>query len=273
MDRKPAVAGTFYPASRERLESLVAECFAAGEPGSEKKRFIGAVVPHAGLVYSGHVAAALYGTAEIPERLVVLSPNHTGAGRPAAIQSEGSWLTPLGALPVDADLAGEIAASSSLVEEDRLAHLREHSLEVQLPFLQYLGRPQKFVPLCLSLPSYAACESLGEALADVLRRHEEEGEHVAIVASSDMNHYESHEVTLKKDQRAIDAILALDPEELWKRVRAEDISMCGIIPATVMLVAARRLGASHATLVRHATSGEVSGDYGAVVGYASVLVS
>jgi len=271
--RYPAVSGTFYEETAARLESQVDECFAAGlGEGSRvsRERFIGAVVPHAGLVYSGHVAAAFYSAAELPKRLIILCPNHTGQGHFAAISSAGSWRTPLGDVPVDSDLAARLMAKTRLLTEDSVAHAREHSLEVQLPFLQRLGFEFSFVPICLGAPRYDVCEEIGTAIADVIASAQEP---VGIVASSDFNHYENQQETLRKDQLAIDQVLARDPKELWRVVEDEDISMCGYIPTTTMLIAANRLGASKATLLRHATSGDINHDYRRVVGYAAIMVS
>lgn len=274
MDRHPAVAGTFYEGSPERLSSQVSECFDKASVRVEHKLpMIGAIVPHAGLMYSGHVAAALYASVTLPSRFIILCPNHTGRGKGTAINSEGAWLTPLGRVRVDEPLAAELRQTSPVFVEDSTAHAREHSLEVQLPLLQHLlGDRFTFVPVCMATPSYDICAEAGGAIARVIDEHRKRGETIGILASSDMNHYLDQKTTLKKDQRAIDEILSLSPETLWNVVIDEDISMCGFIPATTMLIAANRLGATGATLVRHATSGDVSGDYGYVVGYASIVV-
>jgi len=266
--RPPAVAGSFYEASPERLRAQVQACFAANSKTATKERFIGAVVPHAGLMYSGHVAAAFYGLAELPKRFIILCPNHTGIGHFAAINREGEWRTPLGAVPVDTALADALMSKTRLLGDDWKAHAREHSLEVQLPFLQQLVGNFTFVPICLAAPRYAFCEEIGNAIADVVQN-----EPIGILASSDLNHYENQEVTLSKDQRAIDQVLALNPESLWRVVEEEDISMCGFIPTTTMLIAAGKLGAQNARLIKHATSGDINGDYAHVVGYAAIIVS
>lgn len=275
MDRQPAVAGTFYERSPERLAAQVGACFEkAAAPAGAKIPMIGAIVPHAGFIYSGHVAAELYAQVALPSRFVILCPNHTGRGRAVAINSEGAWLTPLGRVRVDEPLAAELRSESHVFEEDSSAHAREHSLEVQLPLLQHLlGDRFTFVPVCMASPRFDSCAEAGGAIARVIAEHRTRGEAIGIIASSDMNHYLDQETTLRKDQRAIDAILRLDPDALWDTVLREEISMCGFIPATTMLIAARRLGAATATLIRHATSGDVSGDYGYVVGYASIVVS
>lgn len=266
--RPPAVAGSFYEASPERLRAQVQECFAANPKTATKERFVGAVVPHAGLMYSGHVAAAFYGLAELPKRFIILCPNHTGIGHFAAINREGEWRTPLGAVPVDTALADALMSKTRLLGDDWKAHAREHSLEVQLPFLQQLVGNFTFVPICLAAPRYAFCEEIGNAIADVVQN-----EPIGILASSDLNHYANQEVTLIKDRRAIDQVLALDPDSLWRVVDEEDISMCGFIPTTTMLIAARKLGAQNARLIKHATSGDINHDYAHVVGYAAILIS
>ncbi|HEX9163403.1 MAG TPA: AmmeMemoRadiSam system protein B [Thermoanaerobaculia bacterium] len=269
--RPPAVAGQFYESNPARLHAQVEECFAENPRVEAKERFIGAVVPHAGLMYSGHVAAAFYALADLPKRFVILCPNHTGFGHFAAINREGAWRTPLGDVPIDSKLAGALMAKSALLAEDTRAHAREHSLEVQLPFLQeLLGSDFTFVPICLGAPRYEMCEQIGNAIADVISAEEEP---VGMIASSDLNHYEDQKETLRKDQLAIDQVLALNPRELWRVVEEFDVSMCGFIPTTTMLIAAERLGATKAKLIKHATSGDVNRDYSHVVGYAAILIS
>ena len=268
--RPPAVAGTFYEGSPERLRKQVDACFSANPPAQAKERMIGAVVPHAGLMYSGHVAAAIYALADLPKRLIILCPNHTGAGHFAAINREGAWRTPFGDVAIETSLADALMAKTQLLAEDARAHAREHSLEVQLPFLQRLLGDFTFVPICLGAHRYDYAEEIGRVIADVVR---EEKEPIAILASSDLNHYEDQRETLRKDQLAIDQVLARNPRELWRVVDEYDVSMCGFIPTTTMLVAANALGASDARLIKHATSGDVNGDYSHVVGYAAISVA
>jgi AmmeMemoRadiSam system protein B len=267
MVRPPAVAGTFYEGTPERLRAQVDACFAANPPAKQQERFLGAVVPHAGLMYSGHVAAAFYAQAKLPRRLIILCPNHTGAGHFAAINREGSWRTPLGDVPIDTPLADALLAKTKLLAEDVKAHAREHSLEVQLPFLQRVLGTFTFVPICLGAHRYEVAEEVGRAIAEVM------GEDTAILASSDLNHYEDQRTTLRKDQLAIDQVLARNPRELWRVAGELDVSMCGFIPTTAMLVAANTLGASNARLIKHATSGDINHDYSHVVGYASILIN
>ncbi|HVR40622.1 MAG TPA: AmmeMemoRadiSam system protein B [Thermoanaerobaculia bacterium] len=267
--RPPAVAGAFYEGTADRLRAEVDRCFAANPSAPAKESFIGAVVPHAGLMYSGHVAAALYASVDIPKRLIILCPNHTGFGHFAAINREGAWRTPLGDARIDTQLADALIAKTRLLGNDTQAHAREHSLEVQLPFLQALG-DFTFVPICLGAHRFDYAHEIGNAIADVIR---EANDAIAIIASSDLNHYEDQQATLRKDQLAIDEVLALNPEELWRVVDEFDVSMCGFIPTTTMLIAAKKLGATRAKLIKHATSGDINGDYAHVVGYASIVVS
>ncbi|MGZ5432569.1 MAG: AmmeMemoRadiSam system protein B, partial [Thermoanaerobaculia bacterium] len=252
-----------------RLTSQIDACFAANAAPLAKERFIGAVVPHAGLMYSGHVAAAFYRLAELPKRFIILCPNHTGAGHFAAINHQGAWRTPLGEVAIDSSLADALMARTPLLVEDARAHAREHSLEVQLPFLQRLLGDFTFVPICLGAHRYDYAEEIGRAISDVLTNERD----VAILASSDLNHYEDQRETLRKDQLVIDQVLARNPQELWRVVDEYDVSMCGFIPTTTMLLAANALGATEARLIKHATSGDVNGDYSHVVGYAALLIS
>ena len=279
MMRAPAVAGRFYPSHPRQLERDVRQFLGqAGEtspeetaPGSQPRTpAIGCIVPHAGYVYSGAVAGAVYARLDLPRRFLVVGPRHYPQGAPLAILSEGAWRTPFGDAPLDADLAAALARACPLLREDALAHEREHAIEVQLPFLQLLRPEFQFVPIALGTDRYQAFEDLGRAAAGVIAKLKEP---VLLVASSDMNHYESDEVTRRKDSLAIEKILALDPRGLYDVVRRESISMCGYGPAVTMLVAAKELGATRAELVRYATSAEVSGDYDRVVGYAGIVVS
>jgi AmmeMemoRadiSam system protein B len=263
MDRDPAVAGRFYPGDPARLAREVDGFLAAAK---EPVRALGLVAPHAGYVYSGAVAGAVYAHVVVPERVIVLGPNHTGAGGDVALWADGSWETPLGKVPVDAALARALLASP-LVEADPAAHRLEHSLEVQVPFLQRRQRRLSIVPLCLGPLGYSACEALGE---EVARAASAGG--ALVVASSDMSHYLPAAEARARDERALERLLALDPRGLHEVVRREHITMCGFVPATVMLVAALAMGATRADLVRYGHSGETSGDDRSVVGYAGVVV-
>jgi AmmeMemoRadiSam system protein B len=268
--RHPAVAGKFYPGDPDDLRMEVREYLSQDSTANQTPvRALGCIAPHAGYMYSGHVAGAVFARLEVPKRCIVLCPNHTGVGRALAIMSEGAWQTPLGDVPVDGRLAAALKERFPALQEDATAHRAEHAAEVELPFL-LLRQPEfRFVPIALGTRQFDALEELGKALADVVAT---QNSPILIVASSDMNHYESDAVTRVKDHRAIERILTLDPRGLYDVVTQQDISMCGLGPALAMLTAARQLGAKSAELVKYATSGDVSGDRNMVVGYAGVVV-
>ena len=264
--RNPAVAGRFYPPDRATLQDEV-EAFLLDRGASQPA--VGCVVPHAGYIYSGPVAGAVYAAMDVPRRCLVLCPNHTGKGRPLAIMSTGAWATPLGEVAIDSSLAAALAQRFPLLSEDSEAHRSEHAIEVQLPFLQQRNRQLTFVPIALGTGQFEVLEHLGQAVADVVRQQTDP---VLLVASSDMNHYENDRTTREKDLKAIEQMLAMDARGLFDVVTSENISMCGFGPTVVVLTAAKRLGASSAQLVKYATSGDVSGDRERVVGYAGVVV-
>ncbi|SNB45683.1 AmmeMemoRadiSam system protein B [Geobacter sp. DSM 9736] len=267
MIRQPAVAGQFYPRNgnvlREDLSRLIVTA-------DLLKRAIGIISPHAGYMYSGAVAGSLYGLIEVPRTVVILGPNHHGVGARAASFPEGEWATPLGNVPIAERLSQILKRHAPLVEEDPAAHHYEHSLEVQVPFLQYVRPDVSILPLCLGFSDYASCRQLGTGLARAIEEYREE---VLIVASSDMTHYESADIARAKDELALNEVLALNPEGLLNVCRTRGVTMCGVIPATVMLVAALELGAVGASLERYATSGDVTGDKKQVVAYAALTVN
>lgn len=265
--RHPAVAGRFYPRDPEELRAEVQTYLS--QVDRAPVRAIGCIAPHAGYMYSGHVAGAVFAWIEIPRRCIVMCPNHTGMGHALTILSEGAWETPLGEVPIDAELATALKQRFGVLQEDAAAHRAEHAAEVELPFLQMRQPELKFVPIALGTGQFEVLEQLGKALADVISAQKDP---ILIVASSDMNHYESDAMTRVKDHRAIERILALDPRGLHEVVTQQDISMCGFGPAVAMLTAARQLGARFAELVKYATSGDISGDRDMVVGYAGVVV-
>jgi AmmeMemoRadiSam system protein B len=269
--RTPAVAGRFYPGRAEELLREVRQYTSPVEApiGTGRIAAIGCVAPHAGYIYSGGVAGAVYSRLEIPERCVILCPNHTGNGRALAVMANTTWQTPLGDVAADADLGARLLRRFPALQEDSAAHRAEHAIEVQLPFLQAQQPELNIVPIVIGTSDFDVLRGLGEALADVIADRDEK---VLIIASSDMNHYESDAVTRVKDHKAIERVLALDARGLWEVVMNEDITMCGFGPTIVMLTAAKLLGATSATLVKYATSGEVSGDYESVVGYAGIIV-
>jgi len=269
--RHPAVAGRFYPGDPDDLRTEARGYLSQSSFGKQSPvRAVGCIAPHAGYMYSGHVAGAVFARVEIPRRCIVMCPNHTGMGVPLSVMSEGAWETPLGEVAIDSELAGALKKRFPALQEDSAAHRAEHAAEVELPFLQIRQAELKFVPIALGTRQFEALEQLGKALADVVVAQKDP---VLIIASSDMNHYESDAVTRVKDHRAIERILTLDPRGLFDVVTQQDISMCGLGPAVAMLTAARQLGAKSAELVKYATSGDISGDRDTVVGYAGVVVS
>lgn len=275
MVRPPAVAGSFYPADAGELARQVDE-FCAGTESGERTRAVACVVPHAGYMYSGHVAGAVYGELYPPHRYILLGPRHYPQGQPMAILSEGSWRTPLGDAEIDAPLAAALLDACPRLRDDELAHAREHSLEVQIPFLQRMvsnGSGFRFVPVVLASDRYPVLEELGRAVAQVIAKADaDRAGPVLIIASTDLNHYESQEATHVKDSHAIDRILALDARGLYDTVRNEGITMCGYAATVAAIIAAKDLGAREARLVRYATSGDVNGDYSRVVGYAGIVI-
>ena len=264
--REPAVAGAFYPRNAAQLDRQLDQLMpsdAALHP------LLACIAPHAGYIYSGRVAGQLFGHLELPRRVVVIGPNHTGLGAAVAVAPDDAWNTPLGPVPVDRELAELLLARHPDASRDPGAHRREHSIEVQLPFLLRRRPDVTVLPVCLRHLGYAGCERLGESLAVIA---DELGEPLGIVASSDMTHYEPDAEARDRDHRAIVQMLARDPAGLYEIVHREGITMCGVVPATVALVAARLMGATSAHLSSYATSGDVSGDHSAVVGYAGVCI-
>jgi hypothetical protein len=268
MIRPPAVAGTFYPSDPRELVRQIDEFTLAAAPAA-KIAARGCLVPHAGYMFSGHVVGAVFASIEIPARCILLGPRHYPRGEAMAILTEGSFATPLGEARIDSELARALAYECPRLREDAVAHEREHSLEVEIPFLQRLAGDLQFVPVVIATDRYPAIEELGRAVARVVAAQKEA---VLVIASSDLNHYESDAITRAKDEHAIARILALDPQALYDTVRREQISMCGYAATVAMLVAMRELGATDARLVRHATSGDINGDREHVVGYAGIVV-
>ncbi|NOY94662.1 MAG: AmmeMemoRadiSam system protein B [Deltaproteobacteria bacterium] len=266
LDRMPAVAGRFYPADTNALHTQVDGLLTA-EPAEERDALM-VVAPHAGYAYSGGVAGATYAGVRVPPSVVILGPNHTGLGARAAILTRGGFHIPGATIPVDASVAEEIRGNG-LLTEDRKAHRMEHSIEVQLPFLVRKNPKLRIVPICLGDMTYASCARIGLAIADVVESH---GREVLLVASTDMSHYLPAEEARRLDHHALEHIVGLDPEGLYETVRRERLSMCGFIPTTVALCAAKALGAKSAELVRYANSGDVSGDTQRVVGYAGLVI-
>lgn len=266
MQRHAAVAGQFYPGTREQLRTVLAGLIPSV---SKKRRVLGIVAPHAGYVYSGAIAGRVYGQAEMPPAVLIIGPNHHGAGAAAALYPEGEWLTPLGPIVIEPRLTALIKQCIPFVESDSTAHRFEHSLEVQVPFVQYLRPDAAMAALCLGYGDFATVQEIGRGVAAAIREY---GEDVLIVASSDMTHYESADSARRKDEQALARVLAFDPEGLLKICRGEHITMCGVIPTAVMLVASLALGATQAELTAYGNSGDITGDNRQVVGYAAVSV-
>ncbi len=266
MLRKPAVAGRFYSDKPEVLQGELGLYLAAG---AHDRAAIGILVPHAGYVFSGSIAAEAYKIIEIPRTILILGPNHHGLGGQATVFASGSWQTPLGEVPVAADLASRLLLDCDMLEADELAHRLEHSIEVQIPFLQMLRDDLRILPISLGQGNFEDWLRLGRQLGQTL---EQWHERVLLIASSDMNHFESAAHTEIVDRLAIKQMENYDPVGLFSLVREQNISMCGVIPAIVMLEAAAVLGATSCSLLRYDHSGRVSGDMQSVVGYASLIV-
>jgi AmmeMemoRadiSam system protein B len=278
MRRQPAVAGQFYAGEPELLRDQTRRLLVATE---ERQPVKAVVSPHAALQYSGIVAGQVYARIQPVEVYLMLGPNHTGLGAPIACVSEGEWETPLGAVSIDRELMMALRSACPLIHHDTASHAREHSLEVQLPFLQTLGAAFRIAPMVLGSLSYATCDVLGRAIAQTVRRAVCP---VVIIASTDMTHagrsyrhlppagMTAHAFACQEDRYAIDRVMALDPEGLYRVVRERRMTMCGFVPTTVILIACRELGATKATLVRYMTSADVSGDSDTAVGYAGLLI-
>lgn len=265
MVRNPAVAGQFYSARKEALQKEVEKYLLKD---ADKIKAIGVVSPHAGYMYSGPVAGATLSSAKFEETCIIMGPNHTGDGKPFSVMTEGTWRTPLGDCEIDAELAKSILENSKYLQEDEVAHRYEHSVEVQIPFLQVLKGEFKIVPMVLSHAKVEIYKAIGKDIAKSLK----EKRIATIIASSDMTHYEPQDIAKEKDKKAIDAILNLDEDGLMTAIESYDISMCGYAPVCVMLAASKELGAKKAKLVKYQTSGDITGDYDGVVGYAGILV-
>ncbi len=266
--RNPAVAGQFYPATASEITEQI-EGFL--DKSVKRSDYSACLMPHAGYVYSGAVAVAVASRINIPERVVLLGPNHTGYGAGFSIMASGVWQTPMAPVRIDQDLAGALLAGSKYLQNDHLAHKFEHSLEVELPILQYFRKDFQIVPVCFMSDDYQALAAVGKEIASVLKDlHLEKS--TLILASSDMTHYEPKASAGKKDNAAIQAILDLDEQRLFKTVRELKITMCGYAPVVAMLSAVKSLGAKSAELVKYQTSGDITGDNDSVVGYAGILV-
>lgn len=276
--RRSVFAGYFYPGSRERVIEVIEWSFRHGlGPGvlprvsSERRKIsLGYVVPHAGYIYSGPVAAHVYFDMALegtPSSIVIIGTNHTGYGKPISVYPEGVWETPLGRLEVDNELGGLLVENSEIADFDTYAHIEEHSVEVQLPFIQYLyGDRVKILPVVMGIHTPEVARDIAQS---ILKSTSKLNRDIVILASSDFNHYESHETTMRKDNMAIEKILTLDTEEFYRVISDENISICGPGGIMVLMEIAKKLGAK-AKLLKHATSGDISRDKSTVVGYASI---
>jgi MEMO1 family protein len=240
------------------------------DPGRPAIQVRACLLPHAGYMYSGHVAGAVLARIALPRKIIILGVRHYPRGAPAAILSTGAWRTPLGDARIDEALAEALKKACPLLREDSVAHGTEHSLEVQLPFLQVLAPDFTFAPVALGTVQFESLVSVGEAIAHVL---EASNENVLLLTTSDLNHYEEDATTRVKDRKAIDQLLALEPRGLYDTCRNEKISMCGLGPAVATLTAMNALSVKKPELVKYATSADVSGDRSAVVGYAGMIFS
>lgn len=268
MDRQPIVSGQFYPGDERDLSRQVREYLAAGGPKSGKPTLL-AMVPHAGYPYSGPTAGKVVAEADIADTALLFGPNHSGRGRALAVWPEGGWRTPMGRTPVDSNLADALIEAEPRLKRDYEAHMYEHSLEVVLPFLVAAKPGVKVVPVCVAEPRPEVLFSVAENIAGALGKWPEQ---VSIVVSSDMSHYISHDKAKERDAKALKAIEKLDPRALLEVVRRENITMCGVLPMALGLAVAKAMGAEKARVVDYATSGEASGDFARVVGYAGVIV-
>lgn len=268
MIRKPAVAGQFYSGSRG---SLLKEVESLIDRSAEKEDAIGVVSPHAGYVYSGAVAGAALSSIKPKPTYIIMGPNHTGLGGQFSLSASDSFETPLGEVKIDKILKDLIKKNSRYIKEDEYAHSREHSIEVQLPFLQILQKDFGIVPIVISYADIGVYQDIGRSIANAIKELKLKKD-ITIIASSDMTHYEPYEIVKEKDSKAIEAILELDENKLVDRIDKLNISMCGYAPCAILLVAAKELGAKKAKLIKYQTSGEASGDYSSVVGYAGVRI-
>jgi MEMO1 family protein len=266
MIRQPFASGKFYSCSKKNLISQIGSM---ADPDTVPNDAIGVISPHAGYIYSGLVACELFSKVRITDSVILLGVNHYSAGSPAAIYGKGVWSTPLGNIEVDEDISKAICKKTKLIVEDESAHAREHSIEVQIPIMQYFRPDFKIAPILFAGSTIKDYQHIADALAEVISNARKK---ILIVASSDMTHYEPQQDTLEKDRLAIDAVLRLDEKLLIERVMQHNITMCGYIPAAVMIAAAKSLGGKSARLIRYMTSGDITGDKTEVVGYAGIII-
>ena len=276
--RKPYVANAFYAGTKTALTNQITDCFThkfgPGQiPKAEKtgpRKILGIISPHAGYMYSGPVAAngfAKLAADGCPETFIVLGPNHTGQGSGVSILIDGAWETPIGTTKIQTELAARIQKSNALLDIDEASHAYEHSIEVQLPFIQYLyGDTAKFIPICMMMQDLQTSRDIAKSIVEQTK-----GKDFVIVASSDFTHYEPHEVVNRKDATAIDAILKLDDQTLNELGESNRVTMCGYGPISVLMAVANLIPRVKVQLLTHKTSGDITGDKSAVVGYSSLV--
>ena len=269
--RPPVVAGQFYS---ETASGLLKQLKQLIDPQAKKEKIIGAIVPHAGYIYSGRVAGAVFSAMAAADTFIILGPNHTGLGKQFSLMSSGMWKTPLGDVEIDEELSKALLKNSQILEEDDLAHRREHSLEVELPFLQYLfsrtGEKIKIVPIVIGGGNLSDYQKLGKELYQAVGQAKKK---IVALASSDMTHYEAQEAAESKDKKALDKILNLDEKGLLDIIDEYNITMCGSAPVAVLLSYAKEMRAHTARLIKYETSAATSGDSSSVVGYAGVIIA
>jgi AmmeMemoRadiSam system protein B len=265
MIRNPYVAGYFYPGTAAELRAAVAGLVDKNAPREDA---IGLLVPHAGYMYSGPVTGATVSRIKFKDTFIIIGPSHSGLGKPFSVMTGGAWRTPLGDVETDTELAEKIVAVSKYLEADEEAHREEHAVEVQLPFLQYFKPDVRIVPIIIGGGGGGAYLEIGKDIARALQELRREA---VIMASGDMTHYEPHDTAKEKDLYAVEAMLALDVEELTRRYKSRRITMCAYPPVACAISAARELGATRGELVQYRTSGDATGDYTQVVGYAGVI--
>lgn len=278
MKRKPAVAGYFYESDEDLLRERIKWCYTHPVgPGriptklGDKRSIKGLISPHAGYEFSGPVAAFSYlELAEdgLPDTVLILCPNHTGMGSGLSTMTEGSWLTPLGEVPIDTEFAEKLVSNYPLLDDEPSAHLREHSCEVQLPFLQELGQDFKLVPICMMMQDLETSQELGRAIASTV---DELDRDMVVIASTDFTHQMPHEVAEAQDAKVLEAIETFDEEEMIKRIITNNVTMCGYGPVATTMAASKAMGARDARILKYATSGDTSGNYTSVVGYGSAV--
>jgi len=262
--RAPAVSGQFYPRNKNDLHREISRCFA--DIPILHRKVLGAVVPHAGYMYSGNTAAYVYSSLEKSDTFVLIGPNHTGYGSPVSVSSE-KWSTPLG--EVSSDIEFIKALPKRIIDVDETAHKYEHSIEVQLPFLQYRFQEFKIVPICMGMQDEETAVEVGKELADAVHKLNKK---IVIIASSDFTHYKPDKVARENDTDYIKSILDLDIPGFYRKLYERNASVCGYGPIAAMLTASKELGAKKATLLKYSTSGDTTGDISTVVGYAGIIL-